>query len=104
MEREVVLSKTAEKKLRKLFDFLTEQWSENVKNEFIKKLDFSINSIKNQPESFPESKTQKGLRKCVVTKQTTLYYRFNNKQISVLTVFDTRQHPQKLNKDFKNER
>lgn len=47
MERKIVLSKTAEKKLRKLFDFLTEQWSEKVKNEFIKKLDFSINSIKN---------------------------------------------------------
>ena len=104
MERKIVLSKTAEKKLQKLFDFLTEEWSEKVKNEFIKKLDFSINSIKNQPESFPESKMQKGLRKCVVTKQTTLYYSFNIKQISILTVFDTRQHPQKLNKELKNER
>lgn len=104
MERKIVLSKTAEKKLQKLFDFLTEEWSEKVKNEFIKKLDFSINSIKNQPESFPESKIQKGLRKCVVTKQTTLYYSFNIKQISILTVFDTRQHPQKLNKELKNER
>lgn len=63
MERKIVLSKTAEKKLRKLFDFLTEEWCEKVKDEFIKKLDFSINSIKNQPESFPESKIQKGLRK-----------------------------------------
>lgn len=72
MEREVVLSKTAEKKLRKLFDFLTEQWSEKVKNEFIKKLDFSINSIKKQPESFPESKTQKGLRKCGDKANNTL--------------------------------
>src|SRR5690606_13598482 len=104
MERKIVLSKTAEKKLQKLFNFLTEEWSEKVKNEFIKKLDFSINSIKNQPESFPESKMQKGLRKCVVTKQTTLYYSFNIKQISILTVFDTRQHPQKLNKELKNER
>lgn len=42
MERKVVLSKTAEKKLRKLFDFLTEEWCEKVKNEFIKKLDFSL--------------------------------------------------------------
>ena len=63
MERKIVLSKTAEKKLRKLFDFLTEEWCEKVKDEFIKKLDFSINSIKNQPESFPKSKSQKGLRK-----------------------------------------
>lgn len=37
-------------------------------------------------------------------KANSTFYRFINKQISVLTVFDTRQHPQKLNKDFKNER
>lgn len=59
MEREVVLSKTAEKKLRKLFDYLTEQWSEKVKNEFIKKLDFSINSIKNNQRVFQNLKYKK---------------------------------------------
>ncbi len=96
MERKIILSKTAEKILSRLFEYLEEEWSEKVKSDFIKKLDFSISIIKNQPQSFPESKKQKGLRKCVVTKQTTLYYRFNSKQISIMTVFDTRQHPLKF--------
>lgn len=49
MERKIILSKTAEKKLNRLFEYLAEEWSEKVKSDFIKKLDFSISIIKNQP-------------------------------------------------------
>lgn len=70
------------------------------KNKFIEKLDTSIAIIEKQPEIFPESKKNKGLRKCVITKQTTLFYRFNTKQIYIVTVFDTRQHPKKLKKEL----
>jgi len=99
MERKIILSKTAEKKLNRLFEYLAEEWSEKVKSDFIEKLDFSVSIIKNQPQSFPESKKKKGIRKCVITKQTTLYYRFNSKQVSIITVFDTRQHPLKFNEE-----
>ena len=96
MIRKVVISKTTEKKLDSLFSYLVEKWSVEVKNEFIEKLDYSIELIRNQPEMFPESKQGKKLRKCVVTKQTTLFYRFTSKQINVVTIFDTRQNPKKL--------
>ncbi|SHF05081.1 Plasmid stabilization system protein ParE [Psychroflexus salarius] len=96
MKRKVIISKTAEKKLEKLFEYLTEKWSEKIKIEFIQKLDHNIEIIRNQPEIFPESKKGKKLRRCVITKQTTLYYRFNSKRINVVTIFDTRQNPNKL--------
>lgn len=99
MSRKVVLSKTAKKKLDKLFEYLIEEGSVNVKSEFVEKLDDCIDIIKQQPEAFPESNKRKGLRRCVVTKQTTLYYRFNSKRIDVVTIFDTRQKPNKLNKE-----
>lgn len=86
--------------MKKLFDYLLEQWSPKVKNEFVEKLDNCIQIIKRQPEIFPESHKRKGLRKCVVTKQTTLYYSFNAKRINVVTIFDTRQDPEKLYKDL----
>jgi plasmid stabilization system protein ParE len=69
LSRTVVISKTAQKKLEKLFEYLISEWSLKVKNEFVEKLDSSIDIIKNQPEIFPESKKGKKLRKCVVTKQ-----------------------------------
>lgn len=101
MTRKVVLSRTAKKKLSGLFDFLVENWSRKAKSDFVKKLDKSIEIIKTQPESFPESEKKVGLRKCVVTKQTTLYYRYNSKRIDIVTIFDTRQDPGRLKKDLK---
>ena len=100
MSRKVVISKTAEKKLNKLFEYLVKEWSVKVKTQFVEKLDSAIRIIKNQPEIFPESKKGNGLRKCVITKQTTLYYRFNSKRIDIVTVFDTRQNPEKLDKEI----
>jgi len=100
LRRKVVISKTAEKKLHKLFEYLITEWSVKVKTDFVEKLDSSIEIIKNQPEIFPESKKAKGLRKCVITKQTTLYYRYNSKRINLVTIFDTRQNPNKLEKEI----
>ncbi|WP_290696654.1 type II toxin-antitoxin system RelE/ParE family toxin [Lacinutrix sp.] len=100
MSRTVIISKTAEKKLEKLFEFLLEKWSQKVKSDFIKKLDKNINLIKNNPEGFPESENKVGLHKCVITKQTTLFYRYTFEKITIVTVFDTRQNPNKLKKEI----
>jgi len=100
LSRKVVISKTAERKLDKLFEYLITEWSVKVKTDFVKKLDSSIEIIKNQPEIFPESKKGKSLRKCVITKQTTLFYRYNSKRINIVTIFDTRQNPNKLDKEI----
>ncbi len=96
----MVISITAEKKLEKLFEYLIKEWSVKAKKDFVEKLDSSIEIIKNQPEIFPESKKGKSLRKCVITKQTTLYYRYNSKRINIVTLFDTRQNPNKLDKEI----
>lgn len=94
------MSKTAERKLDKLFEYLVTKWSVKVKAAFVEKLNTSIEIIKIQPEIFPESKKAKGLRMCVITRQTTLFYRYNSEQIYIVTIFDTRQNPDRLNKDL----
>ena len=101
MERNIIISKIAERKLEELFDYLVENWSLKVKSDFIKKLDKNISLIKSQPESFAQSEKDPDLRKCVVTKQTTLYFRFDEKQIKILTLFDNRQNPDKLTTELK---
>lgn len=99
----VFLSELAEIKLLKLNDFLLENWNLKVRNDFINKLTSKIEQISHQPLSCPESSIYKRLFKCVVTKQTTLYYRLNidKKEIEIITVFDTRQNPEVLDKDIK---
>lgn len=99
----VFLSELAETKLLKLNDFLLENWNLKVRNDFFKKLKYKVDQISEQPESCPQSKEFDGLFKCVVTKQTTFYYRinFDKNEIEIITVFDTRQDPDRLEKDLK---
>ncbi len=101
MKRNIILSKRAKNKLEKLLEYLESEWSERIKNDFIKKLDHSIQIIKSNPESFPKTTIIKGLHKCVVTKQNTIYYRIKNSNIEIVTIFDTRQNPKKLTEKLK---
>lgn len=55
MSKNVVISKTAKRKLENLFDYLIENWSLKVKTDFVKKLDRSILLIKENPKNFPQS-------------------------------------------------
>ncbi|MDD7914190.1 type II toxin-antitoxin system RelE/ParE family toxin [Polaribacter ponticola] len=100
MIRSITISKTAKRKIEKLFGYLVKNWNLKVKFDFVKKLNRSIKVIQLNPELFPESNIKKGLHKCVITKQTTLFYRFNSKKIIIVAIFDTRQNPNKLNKDL----
>ena len=98
MKREIIFSKKAEKSLIDLLEYLELKWSVKVRDKFISKLDKSIYLIQNDPEAFPKSQINKNQYRCVLSKQTTIYYRCNSKEIRVLAFFDTRQNPTKINK------
>ncbi|KAF5051589.1 hypothetical protein DSECCO2_417480 [anaerobic digester metagenome] len=89
------------KKLDSLLVSLENEWSTKVKHNFILKLDKSLKQIQKLPDSFPESEKIKGLRKCVVTKQTTVFYRYSETSIDVITIFDNRQNPKSQKKEMK---
>ena len=97
----VFLSELAENKLLKLSEYLLENWNLKTRDKFIEKLTGRIEQLSLQPESCPKSSEFKGLYKCVVTKQTTFYYRISTElnEIEIITIFDTRQNPKKLRKD-----
>ena len=98
----VFLSELAESKLLKLNDYLLENWNLKTRDRFIEKLSEKMKHILIQPQSCPESFEFKGLYKCVVTKQTTFYYRVSTelREVEVITIFDTRQNPDKLKKEI----
>jgi plasmid stabilization system protein ParE len=93
----VYLSKQAEYKLDLLLTYLLDIWSEKEKDEFIKILKSKFKQISTFPESCPKSNKRNGLFKCVLTKQITFFYRIHlEKEIEIITFFDTRQNPDKL--------
>lgn len=98
----VFLSELAESKLLKLNDYLIENWGVKARDQFFQKFDKKMSQIASQPNSCPQSTEMMGLYKCVVTKQSTCFYRIfpETDEIEIVTVFDTRQHPNTLKTDL----
>lgn len=101
MPRRLILSKRTSKKLDKLLEYLETEWSEKVKRDYLSKFEETLKLVKEKPEIFPSTETVKGLHKCVITKQTTVYYRFDELKIYIVTLFDNRQNPKKLKDETK---
>ena len=94
--RKLVITTLARKNLKEVLEFIKIRFGENSSKKFAKKLNKSLDLIVDNPELFPKSKFNNRMRKCVITKQSTVYYTFNNYEIKVLMVFDTRQNPNKI--------
>jgi len=101
MNRKLVLSRRASANLEKLLEYLEKRWSLRVRDNFIKKLDRALNILKDKPGSSQKSETINGLHKCVITKQTIAFYKFDSERIYITTIFDTRQDPKKIKKEIR---
>ena len=100
MKRELILSKRASFKLQKLFEYLDNEWSVNIRKSFVKKLDKSFDQILKYPESCKKINLERNLHRMVITKQTSIIYRFNLKTVTVVTVFDNRMNPEKISNEL----
>lgn len=96
MLKPIKWSSLADDDFAKLLDYLEFRWTKNVCLKFIDKLDFCVDLIQKNPNQFPYLNKQLQIRKCVVTKQNTLYYRETNSSIEILRLYDTRQNPDTL--------
>ncbi|MBP3193474.1 type II toxin-antitoxin system RelE/ParE family toxin [Natronogracilivirga saccharolytica] len=97
----VYLSPLAEKKLSLLLEFIEQQWAKKERDEFLQKVLNAFKRVATHPESCPKSDTFPNLFKCVVSKQTSFFYRFNSEELEIITVFDNRQDPHKIDSDIK---
>ncbi|MFN0034189.1 MAG: type II toxin-antitoxin system RelE/ParE family toxin [Saprospiraceae bacterium] len=68
------LSGRASEQLALLLEYLELEWSPQVRDNFILKLERSFIAIETLPNGFPVSEKFTSLRKCVVTPQTSAYY------------------------------
>ena len=91
----VVWSEEANKNLKKVIQYLEENWTEKEIKKFLKKLNKHISIIQSQPDSFPKANNF-NVRRSVVSKQTTLYYSISQDTLSIVSIFDNRQDPKKL--------
>ncbi len=83
--------------LQKTYSYLETKWTERELRNLSAELEKTLNFISKNPKLFQKSE-KKDIRKVIVKKYNTLYYRENeqNKSIEILSFFSNRQNPNKL--------
>ncbi len=96
MLKPIKWSSLAENDFAYLLKYLETKWNKKVCQEFIENLDYCVDKIQNNPEIFPLINLDLNIRKCVVTKHNSIFYRETNVRIDILRLYDTRQNPVNL--------
>jgi len=96
MSRSIIWSPFAESDLDEILEYLIANWSNQVVHDYVDLVDRFIGQIGNQPMMYPIINKKLKVRKCVLTKQNSLYYRENKERIEILRIYDNRQNPKKL--------
>jgi plasmid stabilization system protein ParE len=79
-----------------ILEYLNNNWDEKVTIQFIYLTENTLNQIHANPRQFPIIYKKEKIRKCVLTKHNSIFYRDSKTQIDILRIFDTRQDPNAL--------
>ena len=82
--------------LSAIVHYLETNWTEREIENFFHRIDNVLNLIAKNPLLFSLTNKRKNVRRCVLSKQTSIYYKFENDKIFLITLFDNRQAPKKL--------
>jgi plasmid stabilization system protein ParE len=96
MLKPVIWSPSSENDFANILDYLNANWGYQVSINFIDITENILDQISHNPRQYPFSYKRRKIRKCVLTKHNTLYYRESKFSIEILRIFDTRQNPNTL--------
>jgi plasmid stabilization system protein ParE len=86
----------AENDFKNIVEYLEKNWSEKTAREYADKVNKVTQIIQKMPYLYPRISRRKNIRKCLVVKQNAMYFRIKKQTITILAIFDTRQHPAKM--------
>ncbi len=90
-------SKRAYGEYEAILDYVSEQFGAVVAARVDIYFEEVIDLIAINPRLFPFSDKRKNLRRCVISPQTTLYYRFNGECVELASFRGNQMDPRKLN-------
>lgn len=82
--------------LSETFAYVEKNWAEKELQKLSYKTEKTLELISTNPELFQKSHTIKEIRRAVVTKHNSLYYRIKNDTVEILSFFSNRKNPNKL--------
>jgi len=96
MLKEIIWSPSAKDDFESILDYLQANWNDKIVMRFINKVDDNISLILEDYKTFPIINEELQIRKSVISKQNTIYYREKNGKLEIIRLFDSRQSPNKL--------
>jgi plasmid stabilization system protein ParE len=90
----IIWSLRAVVNLKRILTYLQEEWTEREIKYFSTRLNTLLTLIEQRPKSFPPAK-RKNIRRAVITKHNTLYYKIEKNSILLIAIIDNRQDPKK---------
>ena len=75
---------------------MANKFSEKDVKIFIKKFNKQIEIIRENPESFPLSNKSHLVRRSIVAKLASIYYRIDGNKIKLVSIYDNRKNPDNL--------
>ncbi len=97
MAFEIEWTKRADREFDNIIEYLSKEWNYSVKNNFMESFYNKLDLISLFPEIGVSISKEKKIRGTLVTEHIRIYYRIMNKKIILITLFDTRQDPIRLN-------
>ena len=93
---EIIWSTEAKNNLNSIVEYLEAKWTIKEISKFLSLLNHTLELLSQKPLLFQNSKKFKNIRKAVITSQISLFYKVNKNSIMIVSLFDNRQHPDKL--------
>ena len=98
MALEIIWSEEAENNLEGIINYLLKHWTEKEIKKFSRTVDEKIELISEYPLLYKRSKRLQGTRECIISKHNTLFYIVDKTKLYIVSIWDNRQNPEKLNK------
>lgn len=89
VKAKVIWSNEALNALDQIMEYVFEEWGINPVLELQNEIEKLIIAISNNKKLCPDSKVM-GLRKCVLSKQTSVVYKITKSQLEIVAVIDNR--------------
>ena len=96
MSLKIIWSPASLEEYAEILGFVEDNFGIDAALKFLDKTDAVIDSIAIFPTMFPASKLRKDVRKAIITKHNSVYYRFNKEEVQLLHFWDNRQNPKSL--------
>lgn len=90
-------TKNAKDELKTTFEYLEQNWSDLSVSKLAIEVERTVILISRNPKLFQESCKHPEIRRAVILKHNSMYYRENGDLIEILSFFANRQHPDNRN-------